>query len=294
MAYTSGNFKANPSQESAITHPPAPLMILAGAGTGKTTTLLHRIRHLILSDQIESEHVLLLTFTEKATAEAKETIREILEDKANPIFVGTFHSFCHSIIRRFGPEERANDVLWQESDILYFLINHFDDMDFIHSRVFADNPVRAIREAFIPFFNRVSDELLSFSDLEKKLKEMDSSQEWFEKNFPGIHDKNTNFDDVKYQLQDLVNAYGFFQKAKAENNALDFGDMILGCYDILKNDESVLKQVRDENRHIFIDEYQDNNYALNKIVNLIAEKDPSITVVGDEDQCINSFSGANK
>ena len=207
--------------------------------------------------------------------------------------MGTFHSFCHSILRRYGPEERINDVLWQESDILYFLINHFDEMDFIQSRSFADNPVKAIRESFIPFFNRVSDELLSPAELESKLKEMENSQEWFVRNFPGIHDKNTRFDDVAFQLQDLVKAYSFFQKAKANNHALDFGDMILDCHEVLKTNKSVLNQVRQEYRHIFIDEYQDNNYALNKIVNLIAENNPSITVVGDEDQCIYSFRGAN-
>ena len=283
----------NEQQRKAIDHPPGPLMILAGAGTGKTFTLLHRIRHLITSNLIEPDHVLLLTFTEKATAEARQTIFDILGDKAESIFVGTFHSFCHAIMRRYGPAERVDDVLWQESDILFYLINHFDDMDFIQSRTFADNPVKAIRESFIPFFNRVSDELISPAELEFKLKNMKNSQEWFENNFPGIHPKNTRFDDVAFQLYDLLQAYSFFQKAKADQNALDFGDMILGCYEVLKNDVSVLKQVRDEFRHIFIDEYQDNNYALNKIVNLIAEKDSSITVVGDEDQCIYSFRGAN-
>ncbi len=283
----------NQKQQTAITLPPGPLMILAGAGTGKTFTLLHRIRHLISTNQINPEHVLLLTFTEKATAEASETIRDILGEKAESIFVGTFHSFCHSILRRYGPEKRINDVLWQESDILYFLINHFDEMDFIQSRSFADNPVKAIRESFIPFFNRVSDELLSPAELESKLKEMENSQEWFVRNFPGIHDKNTRFDDVAFQLQDLVKAYSFFQIEKANNHALDFGDMILDCHEVLKTNKSVLNQVRQEYRHIFIDEYQDNNFALNKIVNLIAENNPSITVVGDEDQCIYSFRGAN-
>ena len=160
----------NEQQRKAIDHPPGPLMILAGAGTGKTFTLLHRIRHLITSNLIEPDHVLLLTFTEKATAEARQTIFDILGDKAESIFVGTFHSFCHAIMRRYGPAERVDDVLWQESDILFYLINHFDDMDFIQSRTFADNPVKAIRESFIPFFNRVSDELISPAELNPKSK----------------------------------------------------------------------------------------------------------------------------
>jgi DNA helicase-2/ATP-dependent DNA helicase PcrA len=293
MLYSNRNFNANPSQDSAITHPPAPLMILAGAGTGKTSTLLHRIRYLVNSKIVDSKHVLLLTFTEKATAEANHTIHHILGNEAESIFVGTFHSFCHSIMRRYGPENRMDDVLWQESDILYYLIHHFDEMDFIQSRVFSDNPVKAIRDSFIPFFNRVSDELLSPADLENKIQNMEDTQDWFEENFPGIHPESTRFNDVSYQLNDLVKAHAFFQKGKAKNNALDFGDMIFGCYEVLKNNPSVLTQVRNEFRHIFIDEYQDNNYALNKVVNLIAENNPSITVVGDEDQCIYSFRGAN-
>ncbi|MDP6789682.1 MAG: ATP-dependent DNA helicase [Candidatus Marinimicrobia bacterium] len=293
MSYRYKSFIATADQNKAILHPPAPLMILAGAGTGKTSTLLHRIRHLSASGSIDPNQALLLTFTEKATAEARHTIAEILGEDAGKIFVGTFHSFCHSIMRRFGPEDRVDDVLWQDSDILYFLIHHFNEMDFIQSRVFADDPVGAIQKAFIPFFQRISDELLSSEELESLLQKAEDSETWFTNNFPGIHPESTRFEDLPHQLHDLVNAYQFFQKAKAENNALDFGDMIFGCYDLLRNDANILEQVRQEFRHIFIDEYQDNNYALNKIVNLIAEKEPSITVVGDEDQCIYSFRGAN-
>ena len=293
MPYSYGNFKASPNQNEAINHSPSPLMIIAGAGTGKTSTLLHRIRHLILSDAIDSKNTLLLTFTEKATAEAQNTLKSIMGDRADSIFVGTFHSFCHSIMRRFGPEDRLNDVLWDKNDALYYLINHFDDMDFIRSRVFSENPMRTIQDSFIPFFGRVSDELLSLNKLEKKINNFDDSQDWINNNFPGIHPDNTKFDDIPFQLRDLVNAYSFYKKGKVDQQALDFGDMIVGCYELLNNNESILKKVRKEFKHIFIDEYQDNNYALNKIVNLIMTENPSITVVGDEDQCIYSFRGAN-
>tara|TARA_B100001750_G_scaffold139877_1_gene111433 strand:+ start:388 stop:3399 length:3012 start_codon:yes stop_codon:yes gene_type:complete len=293
MPYSYGNFKASPNQNEAINHSPSPLMIIAGAGTGKTSTLLHRIRHLILSDAIDSKNTLLLTFTEKATVEAQNTLKSIMGDRADSIFVGTFHSFCHSIMRRFGPKDRLNDVLWDKNDALYYLINHFDDMDFIRSRVFSENPMRTIQDSFIPFFGRVSDELLSLNKLEKKINNFDDSQDWINNNFPGIHPDNTKFDDIPFQLRDLVNAYSFYKKGKVDQQALDFGDMIVGCYELLNNNESILKKVRKEFKHIFIDEYQDNNYALNKIVNLIMTENPSITVVGDEDQCIYSFRGAN-
>ena len=204
----------NKNQCEAIEHPPAPLMILAGAGTGKTFTLLYRIRYLCSTGSIQPKNVLLLTFTEKATAEAKHTIREIMGDDAESIFVGTFHSFCHSILRRYGTLERVNDVLWQDSDILYFLINNFDEMDFIQSRVFSADPVKAIRESFIPFFSRIRDELLTPEQLKEKAEQIKTSPDWILQEFPGIHDKNTDFDDAVLQLKDLIKAYNFFKRRK--------------------------------------------------------------------------------
>jgi len=178
MPYSSGNFKANPSQDTAITHPPTPLMILAGAGTGKTSTLIHRIRYLCKSALIKPENTLLLTFTEKATAEAKQIIYAIMGKESESIFVGTFHSFCHSIMRRFGPEDRMDDVLWEEEDIIYFLINHFNEMDFIQSRVFSTDPVKAITKSFIPFFSRIRDELLTPKELLIKVEKIKESTDW--------------------------------------------------------------------------------------------------------------------
>ncbi len=293
MPYSYGNFKASQNQDEAINHPAAPLMILAGAGTGKTATLLHRIRYLIISESVRAKDVVLLTFTEKATNEARHTIHDILGEQSEGIFVGTFHSFCHSLMRKYGPEERIDDILWEESDIIYFLKKNFDDMDFIQSRLFSTDPINAIRTSLIPFFNRIRDELLTPKEINSKIKKITPSAEWIINEFPGIHPKNTDFDDAILQLNDLIKAYNFFQQAKRKNNALDYGDMILGSHKLLSSNKTVLKEVRNKHKHIFIDEYQDNNYALNIIINLISNHNPSITVVGDEDQCIYSFRGAN-
>ncbi len=293
MTYSYGNFKASRRQDEAIKRPPSPLMLIAGAGTGKTSTLLHRIRHLITSKSINSENTLLLTFTDKATSEAHDTLKSILGDQTDSIFVGTFHSFCHFIIRRYGSDDHSNDILWDKSDALYYLTNHFDEMTFMKSGKFLEDPIRTIQESFIPFFGHISDELLSYNELKNKLNNVEFTKEWLNINFPGINFDNTELDEIVLQLQDLIKAYSFYQKIKSDNNALDFGDMILGCYELLNNDQKILKEVQKEFKHIFIDEYQDNNYALNKIVNLIIDYNPSITVVGDEDQCIYSFRGAN-
>ena len=268
-------------------------MILAGAGTGKTYTLMHRIRHLISTRQIDPQNTLLLTFTEKATNEAIDSIRQLLGKKAEKIFVGTFHSFCYSLIRRYGSQAQSGQALWQEVDSLYFLIENFNKMDFIQSRKFSNDPKKFIYESFLPFFNRSTDELLSPGDLKIKHQRVMQTKEWFLSNYPGINQNSVEIKDLPLQLSDLIMTYEFFQKAKEKYKALDYGDMVQSCYNILANNNDILYKVRKEFRHIFIDEYQDNNYALNKIINLIIENDPSITVVGDEDQCIYSFRGAN-
>ena len=121
---------------------------------------------------------MLLTFTEKATAEAQQIIYAIMGKESESIFVGTFHSFCHSIMRRFGPEDRMDDVLWEEEDIIYFLINHFNEMDFIQSRVFSTDPVKAITKSFIPFFNRIRDELLTPKELLIKVEKIGRAHVW--------------------------------------------------------------------------------------------------------------------
>ena len=200
MPYSYGNFKASQSQDEAIKRPPSPLMLIAGAGTGKTSTLLHRIRHLINSKKIEPDNTLLLTFTDKATAEAHDTLKSILGDQTDSVFVGTFHSFCHFIMRRYGSENNSDDILWDKSDGLYHLTNNFDKMTFIKSRAFLENPLRTIQESFMPFFGHLSDELLSYNELKKKLNSIELSKEWINTNFPGINLEDTNIDEINYQF----------------------------------------------------------------------------------------------
>lgn len=254
--------------------------------------MLHRICHHIEIGTMNPENIVLLTFTEKATAEAKEKIHDLLKSKADGISVVTFHGFCHSLVRKYSPEKMSDWVLWQDSDIIHFFLNHFDDLNDLSSRTFRADPINAIGQAIIPFFSRMKDELITPEEL-KKLNRPDYwTEEWITKNYPLLH-KNCDLTDVANQLHDLVDIYEWFQSVKEDEKALDYGDMLLHCYRLLTNKPEVLKTVQEKFKHIFIDEYQDNNYALNKIANLIAKKYASITAVGDEDQCIYSFRGAN-
>ena len=282
----------NSDQQSAIIHPPSPLMILAGAGTGKTFTLLQRISYQVENGKMSADNIVLLTFTERATIEAREKILNILGPKGSGILINTFHGYCHGMLREFGPNEMAECVLWQDSDIIHYFLDHFDELDELSSRTFKSNPVMAITNAFIPFFSRLKDELITPEYLNKYYTPIEWSPEWISGNFPALH-SGTNQNEAAMQLRDLTQIYLWFQAAKAREKALDFGDMLLHCYTMLRNQPAILKKVQNRFRHFFIDEYQDNNYALNKIINLISAKYRSITVVGDEDQCIYSFRGAN-
>ena len=286
------SFKPNTAQKTAIYNPPGPLMILAGAGTGKTTTLLHRVNHLIQSKQVLPEHMLLLTFTEKATSEIRKKIRDLIGQSADDITISTFHGFCNALVREHAIDDNAEKLLWQEEDITYFFINHFDQLTFIKSRIFRANPYGAITDSFIPFINRTRDELLAPTDINKLYDPTVLSSVKIEDIFPNLH-IDADQEDILLQLADLIQLFDFFQDKKNELGVADYGDMILDCWTMLNMHPYILNIVRDKYQHIFIDEYQDNNYALNKIINLIAGNEPSITVVGDEDQCIYSFRGAN-
>ncbi len=285
-------FIPNPQQRKAIEHPPSPLILIAGAGTGKTSTLILRIKHFIENRIAEPENVVVLTFTEKATAEIHQRIRMEVGKNSDSVFISTFHAFCNNLVREYSSSEDVEKVLWLDPDITSLFIRRFDDLDFLTSYSFKSDPVQAITQGFINFFNRIRDELLSPPEVQTKFKSIDLREENIPNIFPVVAEK-IEADEITRQLTDLVKVYEWYQKQKKKLNVVDYGDMILDCWKMLSLDARILGKVRNRFRHIIIDEYQDNNYALNRIVNLIAAENPSITVVGDEDQCIYSFRGAN-
>lgn len=288
------NFTAYPAQADAICHPPAPLMILAGAGTGKTTTLIYRIVYLVRKYRIPPKQIVILTFTERATGELRQRMAnpDLLGSAAGDLTIATFHSFCNMLVREFGPQNEAERVLWLEHDIRYFFMTHIDELTFLTSRTFCANPQAAVFDAFLPFINRVQDELFTPEDVRQKFAALDWDIIDIGQLLPGIHEETEN-EEIQRQLTDLVQVYAYYRDQKSTLGVVDYGDMILDCWTMLNEESGPLSAIQARYQHLFVDEYQDNNYALNLIVNKIAGKSPSITVVGDEDQCIYSFRGAN-
>ncbi|MEE8340889.1 MAG: ATP-dependent DNA helicase, partial [Candidatus Neomarinimicrobiota bacterium] len=277
MLYKRGTFTANASQSAAITHKLAPLMIIAGAGTGKTTTLLHRIYYLIEHYNLNPENVLTITYTEKAADELKTRIVNNIGDVANAMTISTFHAFCYAIVKESQQPTNFAPILMDEGDAIYLFLKNFDKLGSFESRSFVVDPLKSITQSFIPFINRLRDELI---DPGKQVN-------------PDIDDDIFTKETVA-QLSDLKRIYPLFQKWKKEQNFVDFGDMILDCYNLLKSNESILKQVQNQYKYLIIDEFQDNNFALNEIVNRIFGSSGQLTVVGDEDQVVYSFRGASK
>ena len=189
-------FEPNKSQNAAIHHKPSPLMILAGAGTGKTFTLQNRIIHLINCYEVKPKHILAITYTEKAAKELKGRIINQIGSRAQTITVSTFHSFCFKILKEFG-----NDTLPQlleESEAIHIFLENFDSLGPFESNEYPLNPKRAINDSFIPFFSRVKDELIDIENM----------------SIPTPNEDGSITNEIVNQLKDLKQIYPIFQSWK--------------------------------------------------------------------------------
>lgn len=276
MIFTYGDiFKATQEQSDAICHKAAPLMIVAGAGTGKTTTLLYRYIYLTENLKIDPENLLVITYTEKAASELTNRLVKKIGKTARKSYISTFHSFCYMLIKEYGKINNQLQFI-EESEAIYHILSSFDKLKPFYSDEFPLNPQRAA-SASLSLINRFRDELLFPENLNTDL----------------LSGSILTKEEIN-QLKDVRNIFNFYQDLKLQMGLVDYGDMIVQARDILKNNPSVLLNIQNKYRHIIIDEFQDNNYALNEVIGLIANKNYSITVVGDDDQTIYSFRGASK
>ena len=257
-------------QKKAVSHTTSPLMIIAGAGTGKTFTLIKRVAYLINKYHVKPHHILLITYTERATQEMKEKIVKEIGPLGEKIQIGTFHSICFNIVKEFG-DTSYNPRILNQSEAVYLLLEAFDELGPFESSEFALNPEKAVINNFLPFFNRCADELINPNTLL-------------------IQEENK---EILAQINDLKRIFIHFNQIKTKRNILDYGDMILKAHHLLSSNKKVLNICQNRFRHIIVDEFQDNNHALNEVVSLLSGKRKSVTVVGDDDQVIYSFRGAS-
>lgn len=252
----------NPVQQEAVYHTEGPLLILAGAGSGKTRVLTHRIAYLIDECQVNPWNILAITFTNKAAGEMRERVDQIVDFGAEDIWVSTFHSTCVRILRRY------IDKLGYDRS---FTIYDGDDQKTVIKEVCKK----------LNIDTKIYKERTLLSAISSAKDEMIGPKEYLLRS------------EGDYARQRIAQVYEEYQKRLRSNNALDFDDLLFKTVELFKTDAEVLNYYQDRFKYIMVDEYQDTNTVQFQFVSLLAAKYRNLCVVGDDDQSIYKFRGAN-
>ena len=252
----------NNKQWEACSYTEGPLLILAGAGSGKTRVLVHRIAYLIEEKGVDPYNILAITFTNKAANEMKERVENAIDVEPGRIWVSTFHSMCVKILRRFYIRIGGDNN---------FAIYDTDDQKAVCKEVIKTlnlDPKMYKEKACIAFISTAKESCKTPEDLEIELA-------------------------GDYRGSQMVRVYREYQNRMKINNALDFDDLIFKTLDLFAQDQEVLEYYQDRFKYIMVDEYQDTNESQFQLVKLLAGKWRNLCVVGDDDQSIYKFRGAN-
>jgi len=274
----------NTEQKKAVTHKSGPLLIIAGAGTGKTTVITRRIAHIIEQKLAKPSEILALTFTEKAAAEMEERVDLLVPYGYTDMWISTFHAFGDKLLRDFSIDLGlpANFKVLTSTEQAIFMRENIYAFDLKQLRPVA-NPLTHI-QAMLNHFSRLKDELI---DPETYIS-------WAKNQISKIKSQNNKEELLELEKYlELANAYERYQDLMIQAGNLDFGDQIFLTHKLLKENKKVLSDCQKKFKFILVDEYQDTNFAQNEIVKLLASKSKNITVVGDDDQSIYRFRGAS-
>lgn len=268
----------NSEQAKAVHHKTGPLLIIAGAGTGKTTVITERVKFLIEKSLAQPSEILALTFTEKAAREMESRVDLALPLGFTQLWISTFHSFCEQVLRsdalNIGLDPDFN-LLGQASAIQFLRDNIFElDLDYFRP---LGNPTKFVAGA-LQHFSRLADEDISPKEY----------LEWVKKQKAGGAAKE---DYQKWQ--ELSFAYRKYDELKIKKGLMDFSDLITNTLKLFRGRVNVLAEYRNKYKYILVDEYQDTNIAQNELVKLLAGKKQNITAVLDDDQSIYRFRGAS-
>ncbi|HHM24160.1 MAG TPA: hypothetical protein ENJ23_03885, partial [Bacteroidetes bacterium] len=274
----------NPGQREAVTYGEGPLLVVAGAGTGKTKVITHRIAYLIASKAAKPEEILALTFTDKAAAEMEERVDLLLPYGFANVEISTFHAFGDKILREFALELGISPdlrVLSQPEQYIFFR-EHLFEFPLRKYRPLG-NPTRFI-ESIIGLFSRAKDEDVTPDEYLRYAKELDRRARENPED-PALRE------EADRQLE-LAQTYVAYQQLLLQEGKLDFGDQIALVLRLFREHPAVLREVQQRYRFILVDEFQDTNYAQFQLLKLLAGDRRNLTVVGDDDQSIYKFRGA--
>jgi len=267
----------NENQKKAIKHKEGPLLVVAGAGTGKTRVITERIKHLVEKQNVKANEILALTFTDKAAKEMLERIGDVMPLGYEEPWVYTFHAFSDRILRTEGLEiglDPSYKILSYPDQWLLLRKNIFKlKLEYFRPR---GNPTKFI-SAILKFISRLQDENVSTEEFKK-----------FAEEFPGEINEKKRWLELSY-------IYNEYQKIKVAASKMDFGDLITWAIKLFGERPNILKKYQKQFKHILVDEFQDTNYAQYELIKLLYPKNAksrSLLVVGDDSQSIYKFRGA--
>lgn len=273
----------NKQQFEAVTHKNGPILIIAGAGTGKTKVITSRIAHIISSGWAKPSEILALTFTDKAAQEMEERVDILVPYGFVDTWISTFHSFGDRVLRDFSIDIGlpANFKILSSTEQAIFMRENLFAFELDYYRPLS-NPTSHIKE-LLSHFSRLKDELISPDEyLNYATETLNKTKKSKDKEII-VESKKT---------LELANAYAKYQELMVQSGNLDYGDQIYMTYQLLSGRPDILKKLQHQFKYILVDEFQDTNYGQYQIVKKIAE-DQNITVVGDDDQSIYRFRGAS-
>ena len=252
----------NPPQREAVAQTEGPVLILAGAGSGKTRALTHRIAYLMDEKGVNPWNILAITFTNKAAQEMRERVDKLVGFGSESIWVSTFHSACVRILRR-----HIDNLGYDTNFTIYDTDDQKSLMKDVCRKMNIDTKIYKER-SLLAQISHAKDELLTPDDMEMKAA-------------------------GDYNMKKVASVYREYQAALRKNNALDFDDLIVKTVELFEKCGAVLEYYQERFKYIMVDEYQDTNTAQFKFISLLAQRYQNLCVVGDDDQSIYKFRGAN-
>ena len=251
----------NPAQREAVLHTEGPLLVIAGAGSGKTRVLTHRVAHLTSAIGVKPNEILAITFTNKAAGEMRDRLTAMLGPMARAIWILTFHAACGRMLRREAERlgYKSNFTIYDSADQVRLVKQVLEELDKDPKR-FAPRGVHAQ-------ISNAKNQLITPAKYAEQI--------------------------ASFYDQTIAEAYALYQKKLAASNAVDFDDMLMLTVQILENFPDARKHWQNSFRYVMVDEYQDTNHAQYRLLQLLAEHHHNICAVGDPDQSIYAFRGAD-
>jgi len=294
----------NAKQVQAVTHGGGPLLIVAGAGTGKTTVLINRLLYLIQEKGAKTDEILLATFTEKAVGELTERADRLLPYGYIDLWIYTFHGLGERLLREHALDIGLNPdfKLLNTTEQWILIKKNLDRFDLDYYRPLG-NPTKFIAE-LIKHFSRLKDEDIPAAGYLEYTENLESDQD---NRLSGTKAKSKGkakkasaakgdeeVDELEAKrLKELANAFHTYNQLLLENNFLDFGDLIIYTLKLFRERPNILKAYQAKFKYIMVDEFQDTNFAQYELIKLLAAGHDNLVVVGDDDQSIYKFRGAS-